>query len=181
MIDPTVPSRRQSRVARHSLRGAAIAALAVLAFTAVTSPALPQASGSPVPSVLSFQTMIGNSGPYVGPGGAIRGIPAGGAPWEIKAAIGHVSATGQVRVVVRGLTLLSGTNPVPDFEAAVSCQSIDSNGNANVVNVFTPDFPASTSGNSVISATVSLPSPCFAPIIFITSPAPQSWFATTGM
>jgi hypothetical protein len=36
-------------------------------------------------------------------------------------------------------------------------------------------------GDSVISATVTLPSPCFAPLVFVTSSAPQSWFAVTGM
>jgi hypothetical protein len=48
------------------------------------------------------------------------------------------------------------------------------------VNVSTDDFLADQIGNATILATLKLPSPCFAPIIFVTSPDGQ-WFATTGL
>jgi hypothetical protein len=53
-------------------------------------------------------------------------------------------------------------------------------GAAAVENVSTDPFPATTTGDSKIEATVSLPSPCFAPIVFVTSPG-GSWFAVTGV
>jgi hypothetical protein len=162
------------------LLGGILAALAALAISGVASPAPSHAGAAQPPLVLAFQTMIGNSGPYVGAAGTLRNMPAGGAPWKISSAAGTLRTNGQLIIVVRGLTLLNGVNPVPQFEGAVSCQSISA-GAATVANVFTPPFPATTTGNSLISATVTLPTPCFAPIVFVTSPAPQSWFATTGM
>lgn len=179
------PTRRGAR--RRNLVYGGLAALMVLALNSVAHPASLHAAGAAhrrpaaSPLVLAFQTMIGNSGPYVGAAGALRGINAGGLPWKITSGQGVLRANGQLIIAVQGLTLLSGTNPVPAFEAAVSCQSITSSGQANVVNVFTSPFSATVTGNSLISATVTLPRPCFAPLIFVTSPAPQSWFATTGM
>jgi hypothetical protein len=52
-------------------------------------------------------------------------------------------------------------------------------------NILTDPFPATTGlasaggGNAKIEADLSLPSPCIAPIIFVTS-AGGSWFAATG-
>ncbi len=46
-------------------------------------------------------------------------------------------------------------------------------------NMATDPFPASTSGDSRIEATVSLPSPCIAPIVFV-GPSATAWFAATG-
>jgi hypothetical protein len=50
---------------------------------------------------------------------------------------------------------------------------------AATANVETGLVPATTTGNAEIEATVNLPSPCFAPIVFVTSPT-GSWFAVTG-
>jgi hypothetical protein len=92
-------------------------------------------------------------------------------------------------VHVRGLVLadqapvppaLQGTNPIPDFEAIVSCQTISATGAATVTNVSTAPFPASTAGNSDINATVSLPHPCIAPIVFVFGAPNVGWFAATG-
>ena len=53
------------------------------------------------------------------------------------------------------------------------------------MNVLTAAVPATTGlasaggGNAHIRADVSLPHPCIAPIVFVTSPA-GSWFASTG-
>ena len=181
--DPTTrdPGGLRIRLVRGRLLIGILAVLVTLTVSSMVSPAAPQSAAAAPPLVLAWQTMIGNSGPYVGAAGAIRNIPAGGAPWKIASASGLLRANGQLIIVVHGLTLLNGINPVPQFEGGVSCMSISSTGAASVANVFTPNFPASSTGNSVISATVTLPRPCFAPIIFVTSPSPQSWFATTGM
>jgi hypothetical protein len=84
----------------------------------------------------------------------------------------------------RNLVLLGdpqqlGTNPVPDFAAIVSCQSIGAGGTAAISDVSTAQFPASTARNSDINATVRLPRPCIAPIVFVTSPG-GAWSAATG-
>jgi len=57
--------------------------------------------------------------------------------------------------------------------------SIDADGNPSTVNVETGPFPATPTGDSEIDANVKLPSPCIAPIVFVTSPT-GAWFAATG-
>jgi hypothetical protein len=64
------------------------------------------------------------------------------------------------------------------FQAVVSCLTIV-DGAAATTNVATAPFPASTSGDSNIEATVSLPSPCIAPIVFV-GPSATVWFSATG-
>jgi len=139
-------------------------------------------------TILKFDTMTPVTGPYVGNGNPLRTVPGGGLPWMISAGTGSLKSDGRLLVHVRGLVLadqppvppaLQGTNPIPDFRAIVSCQSIGAGGTATITNVSTAQFPASTSGNSDIKATVSLPHPCIAPIVFVTSPG-GAWFAATG-
>jgi hypothetical protein len=139
-------------------------------------------------TILKFDTMTPVIGPYVGNGNPIRTVPGGGLPWMISAGTGSLKSDGRLLVHVRGLVLadeppvppaLQGTNPIPDFRAIVSCQSIGAGGTAAITNVSTAQFPASTSGNADIKATVSLPHPCIAPIVFVTSPG-GAWFAATG-
>jgi len=83
-----------------------------------------------------------------------------------------------VGVRVRGRELLYGENPVPFFQAIVSCLSIDGD-QVITVNVATAPFPASTSGDSHIKDTVAMPTPCVAPIVFV-GPSATTWFAATG-
>ncbi len=149
----------------------------VLALNTAIRPGTVAVTSATAPDLLTFQTMIANSGPYVGAAGSIRGIPAGPAPWAISSGTGSLLTTGQLNVHVRGLIVAGSNNPVPQFNAIVSCQSV-SGGAANVVNVTTPNFPATLSGDSTISATVTLPRPCFAPLVFVG--ASGSWFAVTG-
>jgi hypothetical protein len=160
------------------------AALAVLvSVLGVTAPA-----GADPGTIVKFDTMTPVTGPYVGSANPIRTVPGGGLPWMISAGTGSLKSDGHLLVHVRGLVLadqppvppaLQGTNPIPDFRAVVSCQSIGAGGTATVTNVSTAQFPASTAGNSDINATVSLPHPCIAPIVFVTSPGGM-WFAATG-
>jgi hypothetical protein len=170
---------------------ATISGVALLSATAVGVAA---ASTSHHPSdhheastVLRFHTMAPVTGPYVGTANPIRGIPGGGLPWIIKSARGSLDNHGHLFVQVRGLVLanvsavpaaLRGTNPLPNFLAVVSCQSIGAGNTATVVNVATGAFAASKAGNSTISAKVSLPRPCIAPIVFVTGPG--IWLAATG-
>lgn len=134
--------------------------------------------------------MVGVPRPYTGAANAIRGVPGGGLPWVIEFSKGKLSPDGDVDVLVRGLlidpndltAIAAGracTNPSPFFKVIVSCLSKDANGAAITVNVSTGTFPADAEGNARIKDWVALPSPCIAPILFVTSPT-GSWFATTG-
>ncbi len=145
-------------------------------------------AGADPGTILKFTTMTPVTGPYVGTASPIRMVPGGGFPWMITAGTGSLHSDGHLLVHVRGLVLadqpsvpagLQGTNPIPRFRAIVSCQSISAGGTATVSNVSTAQFPASSKGNADINATVSLPRPCIAPIVFVTSPG-GAWFAATG-
>jgi hypothetical protein len=171
---------------------ALVSGVSAQAFAASNSAASAQpqaASTSHSPAtILGFDTMTPVTGPYVGATNPVRGVPGGGLPWMIKSASGSLVGDGYLQVRVRGLVLadqapvppaLQGVNPIADFQAIVSCQSIGAGDTATITNVSTPEFPASTSGNSDIRATVQLPHPCIAPVVFVTSPG-GAWFAATG-
>lgn len=140
-----------------------------------------------VQSLVKFDVMAPVTGPYVGTANPIRGIPGGGLPWEIQEGKGEVNTDGTITVRVRGLVLAheapvppaqQGTNPVGQVKAIVSCQTINA-GSAAVTNVVTAPVPVTTTGNAIIEDKVSLPSPCIAPIVFVTSPT-NAWFSATG-
>lgn len=133
--------------------------------------------------VLEFDTMRGVSAPFLNPNNPIRGVNGGGVPWAIQQGIrGELQADGDLEVTVRGLVVAAtGVNPSATFRAVVSCQSIDGLGNATVVNVSTAPVPATTTGDADIEETLTLPSPCLAPIVFVGRGAdPFRWFAITG-
>ena len=156
----------------------------VVAMLAVAS----GASSSEAPRVLEFDTMGAVRGPYVGTANPIRGVSGGGLPWRIERSEGELRADGRLEVRVEGLVLravapvppeLRGTNPVASFRALVSCESIV-DGAAQTVNLTTRQFPATSDGDATIVATIAIPRPCFAPVVFVTSPT-GAWFAVTGM
>src|SRR4029077_4293676 len=106
-------------------------------------------------------------------GKVVRDIQGGGLPWKISSGTGTVSQRGVVDVTVTGLVLkATGTNPIAQFEATVSCITPD-----GFAKVMTGGFDASPTGNAHITATVDLPRPCKDPIVFVgVSPAGR-WFA----
>lgn len=139
-------------------------------------------------AVLEFDVMAPVVEPYTGTANPIRDVPGGGLPWEIDSAKGELRPDGKLEVEVEGLVLArrapvpeaqQGTNPVPSFKAIVSCLT-SSDGAPTTTNVATDLFPATTSGDSEIEASVPLPSPCFAPIVFVASPN-GAWFSVTGI
>jgi hypothetical protein len=163
-----------------AMGGALIALMTVLGVTA--------SAGANPGTIVKFDTLTPVTGPYVGTANPIRTVPGGGLPWMIRSGTGSLKSGGQLLVHIRGLVLadqapvppaLQGTNPIPDFRAIVSCQSIGADGSATITNVSTAQFPASAAGDSDINATVSLPHPCIAPIVFVTAPT-GAWFAATG-
>jgi hypothetical protein len=158
----------------------AVAAVAVLLLQAT-------AASSRDSNVLEFGRMAPVTGPYVGGANPLRGVNGGGLPWQIRSAHGELTGNGKLEVEMRGLVLFDGppvpearrgTNPIPSFDAIVSCLSIQ-DGNPTTVNVATPSFPASSTGNAEIEARVMLPHPCIAPIVFV-GPNGTTWFAATG-
>jgi hypothetical protein len=163
-------------------------ALLAVALLSVVLVAATATYGSPDDRVvLEFDVMAPVSEPFTGATNAIRGVPGGGLPWELDAAKGELRADGRLEVEVEGLVLarrapvpaaLQGTNPIASFKAIVSCLSVDGGAPATV-NLSTALAPASPSGVAKIEDSVELPSPCFAPIVFVTSPGGM-WFAVTG-
>lgn len=137
------------------------------------------------PKILEFDTMVGLPQSFTGTQNPIRGVNGGGLPWTLTSASGELSVNGHLEVQVTGLVFAAGPNTgrntVPNFRAIVSCLKDD----GSVENVITGNFPATLGlaeeggGNAKIEANLSLPDPCIAPIIFVTSPG-GAWFATTG-
>ncbi len=137
--------------------------------------------------ILEFDTMVGVPATLTGTqaSAAFRGVNAGGLPWTLTSAQGELKASGQLEIEIKGLVFAAGPNigknTVASFRALVSC--IGSDGLPH--NVLTDPFPATTGaavdggGNASIETMVALPQPCFAPIVFVTSPT-GSWFAVTG-
>jgi hypothetical protein len=166
-----------------------LAALGVALVSLVPVLGASAPAGAGPTTILKFTTMTPVTGPYVGTANPIRTVPGGGLPWMITAGTGSVTSDGHLLVHVRGLVLagrapvppaLQGTNPIADFEAIVSCQTISTTGAATITNLSTAPFPASTAGNSNINATVNLPHPCIAPLVFVFGAPNVGWFAATG-
>lgn len=159
---------------------------AVAGASILSAPAL---AGPHEDKILEFDTMVGVAAPYIGPANAIRGVPGGGLPWVVARAEGELRVSGRLEIRVEGLVFANdpsvppdrrGINTVANFRAIVSCMSRNDVGEPTVVNTSTDNFPASRSGDARIEATVLLPEPCIAPIVFVTSPG-GAWFAATGM
>lgn len=161
----------------------------MIAAVFVLSSVLLSGNFSPVtarePNILQFDTMVGVPQGLTGSQSPIRGVNGGGLPWEIGSARGELKASGKLDIKVQGLVFSAGPNigrnTVTSFRAIVSCLA----GDGSVVNLTTDPFPATVGpaslggGNARIEAQLALPSPCIAPIVFVTSPG-GAWFAVTG-
>jgi len=165
-------------------------ALAIVLSTFAMAGSVSTSAAADQPTILEFNTMTGVPRPYTGAANPIRNLPGGGLPWVIKFAQGELKANGKLEITIRGLVLdprdpdvitrgIGGTNPSATFMAIVSCLSKDTGGNPVTTNVLTSQFPASKTGNAKIEASIDLPKPCIAPIIFVTSPT-GAWFAANG-
>ena len=142
--------------------------------------ALP-AAGSADDRNLRFDTMTPVVRPFTGGANPIRGVNGGGVPWALAEAKGELSVDGRLRIDVEGLVVASsGVNPAVAFRAIVSCLTTADGLTVTTTNVTTDQFPATTTGNAEIEAVVTLPSPCIAPIVFVTNANGTSWFAATG-
>lgn len=126
--------------------------------------------------------------PYTGTANPIRGVPGGGLPWELRSGSANLRADGRLHVRIDGLVLarrapvpanLQGTIPFTQLEAIVSCLTTPDGTTATTDNVSTELFAVTPRGDGHLETSVALPSPCFAPIVFVTAPT-GAWFAVTG-
>jgi hypothetical protein len=137
--------------------------------------------------VLEADTMVGVQGPFLGTENPVRDVPGGGLPWVLQDAKVELEQDGELEVEVEGLIIPLtgfGVNPVPFFRAIVSCLTIDQTGNVAIVNVITANgaevmIGDPLNGDAKIEEDVDLPTPCIAPIVFVTSPG-GAWFSATG-
>jgi hypothetical protein len=165
------------------MRRAFVLLLSLLAVGAVVvQSTAARDEGSPGKDVLEFDVMTPVVVPFTGTAHPIRGVNGGGVPWRIDRGRGELTSDGRLKIRVEGLVLVStGQNPIPMFRGVVNCLTTGSPDMG--VNLVTAPVPASSDGDATIRATVDLPDPCVAPIVFVTSgtgPPPGSWFATTG-
>jgi hypothetical protein len=111
----------------------------------------------------------------------VVGVPGAGAAWTTNNSRAKLYSDGTLKVRIRHLVFVSGANAgrntVTQGIVTVVC-----NGNANPATDRVNSLPIPFSvpdGNARFHAKVSLPSPCFAPVVFFTSPG-GSWFAVSG-
>ncbi len=160
-----------------------VVAILVLSVTLLGGSATPAAADGH--TILQFNTMVGVPMSFTDGQNPIRDINGGGLPWMLTSASGKLRSDGSLTLEVEGLVLAAGSNagsnPIANFRAVVSCLTTG----GNIQNVATGLFPATTGpavsggGDAQIDATLTLPQPCIAPIIFVTSPG-GAWFAATG-
>lgn len=112
-------------------------------------------------------------------GQTLLGVAGGGLPWHLDRGDARLFADGRLQVSVQGLVLAAGpaegTNPIPTGRAIVVC-------GGGTATVMTDTVPFSSDGNAMVDATIDLPSPCLAPVVFFagqTGAGPR-WFAVTG-
>ena len=166
------------------MRRAVVLLLSLLAVGAVVvQSTAARDEGSPGKDVLEFDVMSPVVAPFTGTAHPIRGVNGGGVPWRIDRGRGNLTSDGRLKIKVEGLVLVStGQNPIQMFRGVVNCLTTASPDVG--VNLATAPVPASSDGDATIRATVDLPDPCVAPIVFVTSgtgQAPGNWFAATGL
>ena len=135
-------------------------------------------------NVFEFNQLTPVVPPFTGAANPIRGIGGAGAPWKITSGKAELKTTGEIEVSVRGLVVAaSGVNPIATFAVILSCQSKDAAGAPTVVNLVAGTTPATPTGDANFEGTVTPPSPCIAPIVFVAIPAaanPARWLAISG-
>jgi hypothetical protein len=187
----------RSRSIQHHEENAMKTTRVALALAAMVSLAAPSHSdGSkekehrnhPPQKMLSFHTMYGVDGPFLGEENAIRDVEGDEAPWVVKDAKGSLDTSGHLRIRVRGLVFaddplvdpdLVGKNDESEFRGLVSCLT-EVGDSVETANVVTEGFPATETGDSKIDAHIDLPNPCAAPIVFVLAGSEDAWFAVTG-
>ena len=170
-----------------------LAAAALLAWPSLAPAGYPYPMPGPShppagKTFLSWKTMYGVGGPFVGDANPQRGVAGDSLPWVLKSATGSLTTGGHLKITVKGLVFPDsidvpvdkrGINDETQFRALVSCVTV-ATGVVQVQNVKTGGFAANVKGNSKINAWVTLPNPCLEPAVFILAGAEDVWFASTG-
>ncbi len=135
---------------------------------------------------LENDSMIGLPAAFVGSANSVRGVSGGGIAWTIGASEVEVKSSGKVEVAFQDLWFAAGSNvgknTVANMKVVVSCLTA---GGATV-NVSTEPFPVTVAtatdpgGDGMIETKVALPSPCLAPIVFVTTTTDR-WLAVNGL
>ena len=138
--------------------------------------------------IITFEKMYGVDGPFIGETNAVRNVVGDELPWDIAVGKGSLKDNGHLKIKIRGL-VFKNADPVPaekrgindeaEFRALVSCLT-EAGPNVSTSNVMTTGFPATTSGNADIDATLVLPNPCVAPLVFVLSGSEDKWFSVAG-
>ena len=78
-------------------------------------------------NLFEFNRMTPVVPPFTGNSNPVRNLGGGGAPWQITSGNAELDSTGKLEVHVTGMVLVgTGANPIANFAAILSCQSIDS-------------------------------------------------------
>src|SRR3954454_6583486 len=191
MVEPRGARARRTLRTVELLRRGAVMKKAILLVLALLVTSLlgvqTTAAKDKGEDVLAFHTMVGVTEPFTGTANPVRGLGGGGLPWQLDRARGRLRSDGRLEVRVEGLVLarrapvpanLQGTNPISQFRVIVSCLTPAQPEGADPIKTDLVD--ASPDGDARIDTTVDLPTPCVAPIVFVTSPG-TAWFAATGL
>src|SRR5262249_6358106 len=111
---------------------------------------------------------------------AVDGVIGDEAPWILSSAKGELAANGHLVIHVRGLVFPTAPNDEAQFRGAVTCHTQNVDHVVSTAVVKSEGFAATTSGDSDIDATLTLPSPCIAPAIFVLAGSEDKWFSVTG-
>ncbi|HET7830270.1 MAG TPA: hypothetical protein VFL03_11980 [Candidatus Limnocylindrales bacterium] len=164
-----------------------IALVTLLAALGVAA-GIPAAAGGQTANLLKSERFVGVPKALTGAPGAIGAINGAGQPWVIGTAKAVLGVDGSLDLKFTGLLFaadaapgLPGTNTVGSMKGAVSCLTPAGTRTA----VFTSAFPVTTgsgagAGNGHVTETLTLPSPCIAPIVLITNGTGAAWFAADG-
>jgi hypothetical protein len=168
------------------MRKVLVLLLGIAVMAALAVPALGLGGGDGR-KVLDAKVLAPVIEPYTGAANSIRGIPGGGLPWQLESGNADLRADGRLQIEIEGLLLarrapvppnLQGTIPFAQLKAIVSCLTTAA-GTATTANISTEPFDVTPTGDGQLDTSVALPSPCFAPIVFVTAPT-GAWFAITG-
>jgi hypothetical protein len=110
------------------------------------------------------------------PGTVIAGVTGAGHAWQLKDGNAKLFADGRVDLHVHGLLFFpEGTQPAANVKVAVSCNG---GGAGNIISSGLVPL-SQPEGDMHFNDWLTLPSPCLAPAIFVTSGA-GTWFAVSG-
>src|SRR5258707_11530829 len=135
------------------------------------------AVGTLAGELVFFSPIVGSN-----PGVTVGGVASAGAPGVLRHGSAILTDGGRLRVDVRGLLLPSTgtTGPVTQVAASLVC--------SDAVAATSNSVDLSAKGNAEISERLTLPSPCFGPVVLIRVtganntplPAAGPWIAITG-